>query len=151
MRLSVLRRGWKHALCAGQCRMSYEMRHLSGLVIVISDTSVGVLLPRPRRIIRTSQPRTVEYGLISSCAMDYIPLPSLRLQQATRMSLALPGEDCSIIGKESSCLCQEEIRLPLEALLYCEPARVKMPCGRETCVRIKIFRLMDLGIYKFRW
>ena len=50
------------------------------------------LPPRPRRTIRTSQPRMVEYGLISSRAMDHIPLPSLRLQQATRMSLALPGK-----------------------------------------------------------
>ena len=55
------------------------------------------LPPKPRRIIRTSQPQTVEYGLISSRAMDHIPLPSLRLQQATRMSLALPGDDCSIM------------------------------------------------------
>ena len=41
------------------------------------------LPPGPRHTIRTSQPRMVEYGLISSRAMDHIPLPSLRLQQAT--------------------------------------------------------------------
>ena len=39
------------------------------------------LPPRPRRTIRTSQPRMVEYGLISSRAMDHIPLPFLRLQR----------------------------------------------------------------------
>ena len=39
----------------------------------------------------------VEYDLTSSRAMDHIPLPSLRLQQATRMSLALPGGDLLIM------------------------------------------------------
>ena len=37
-------------------------------------------------------------------------------------------------------LCREEIRLPLEALLRCEPARVKVSCGCGTWTRIKIFR-----------
>ena len=62
------------------------------------------LPPRPRRTIRTSQPRMVEYGLISSCAMDHIPLPSLRLQQATRMSLVLPGEDLLIMRQRALLL-----------------------------------------------
>ena len=46
-------------------------------------------------------------------------------------------------GKHSPCLCREEIRLPLEALLRCEPARVKVSCGCGTWTRIKIFRLIN--------
>ena len=62
------------------------------------------LPPRPRRAIRTSQSRMVEYGLISSRAMGHIPLPSLRLQQATKMSLALPGEDLLIMRQRALLL-----------------------------------------------
>ena len=62
------------------------------------------LPPRPRHAILTSQPRTVEYGLVSPRAMDRIPLPSLRLQQATRTSLALPGDDHSIMRQIFSLL-----------------------------------------------
>ena len=70
------------------------------------------LLPKPRRIIRTSQPQTVEYGLISSRAMNHIPLPSLRLQQATKMSLVLPGEDLLIMRQRTPPLLVPGRNLP---------------------------------------
>ena len=106
-----------------------------------------LVLPRCGRSRRTS--RTVEYGLISSRAMDRIPLPSLYMQQAARMSLALPGETVLSCGKHSPCLRQEEIHLHLEALPRCGPARVKVSCGRRTCARIKIFRF-DANIQKIQ-
>ena len=95
---------------------------------------------RPRRATMTSQSRTVEYGLIGSHAIDCIPIPSLYLQHATRMSLALPGEIISSCDKYSPCSRQEGIHRNLETLLRCGSARVKALCGRGTCARIKIFR-----------
>ena len=62
------------------------------------------LPPRPRRTIRTSQPRMVEYGLISSRAMDHIPLPSLRLQQATQGVPGLAGEGLLIMRQRTLLL-----------------------------------------------
>ena len=56
---------------------------------------------RPGRAIRTSQPRMAGYGLVSPRAMGHVPLPSLRLQQATRMSLALPGKGLLIMRQRA--------------------------------------------------
>ena len=89
------------------------------------------LPPRPRRAIRTSQSRTVEYGLISSRAMDRIPLPSLRLQQATRMSLALPGDGHSIMRQIFSLLVSGRNPPPLGSLA---PLRTG---ARENTIRVR--------------
>ena len=64
-----------------------------------------VNLPQPIRAHAcTSQPRTIEHGLISSRAMDRVPLLSLRLQQAIRMSLTLPVRDLLIMRQILSLL-----------------------------------------------
>ena len=81
---------------------------------------------RPRRILRD-----LEYGLISSCAMDHIPLPSLRLQQATRTSLALPGDDHSIMRQIFSLPVSGRNLHPLGSLA---PLRTS---ARENAMRVR--------------
>ena len=101
------------------------------------------LPPRPRRAIRTSQPRMVDYDLISSYVIDHIPCSPCACSRRLGCPRPCRGTAALSCGKRPSGLCREEIHLPLEALPRCEPARVKMPCGCGTCARIKIFQLMD--------
>ena len=83
---------------------------------------------RPRRI-----PWTSEYGLISSRAMDRIPLPSLRLQQATKMSLALPGDVFLIMRQIFSLLAPGKNPSPFGIFAPLRTGARKVPCGCGTC------------------
>ena len=62
---------------------------------------------RPRRILLTTK-----YGLTSSSSMTCTPLPSLRLQQATKMSRALPGGVFLIMRQIFSLLASGRNRSP---------------------------------------
>ena len=77
----------------------------------------------------------VEYGLISLRAMDHIPLPSLRLQQATRISLALPGEGL-LIMRQRALLLMPGRNLPLFGTLapLRAGARKSVMWARDMCL-----------------
>ena len=134
MRLPIFWCGAPHGSATGCAVTTTEASKASG---------ISPRCGRPRRILLIA-----EHGLISSHAMDRIPLSSLRLRQAIKMSLTLP-EGVFLIMRQIFFLHRKEICLPWKSLPHSESAYGKMPFRCGDCARIKIFRF-DVNIQKIQ-